>query len=317
MHIKTRQIKDNITTPLLLPSFSSKGFPYINKILKATELYFDIPFLISAYDLYYRHIELPQHSSNLLFIDSGGYECSNFRDISDINNYNVIYKEWDIEKHTRTINEIIKQNKSIVIISYDNYNENLNIIEQVKRAELQFKQYPTVVKEFLLKPEPSKNHIDVDLVLLNINQFKHFDIIGVTEKELGLTVKERMINLYKIRRGLIEADIDRPIHIFGCLDTITIPLYFLCGADIFDGLCWLRYAFYNDATIYKSLAFLLEENIEIDDLQQDIYNQVNNYTYLKNLQNNLLKYIETKNIVYLGKYGTLIIDIYNKAMMEV
>ena len=67
MHIKTRQIKDNITTPLLLPSFSSKGFPYINKILKATELYFDIPFLISAYDLYYRHIELPQHSSNLLF----------------------------------------------------------------------------------------------------------------------------------------------------------------------------------------------------------------------------------------------------------
>ena len=44
---------------------------------------------------------------------------------------------------------------------------------------------------------------------------------------------------------------ETPIHVFGSLDTVTTPMYFLAGADIFDGLTWLRFAFHGGYTVYK------------------------------------------------------------------
>ena len=44
---------DNFETPLLLPSFSSKGFPDLRKIIKILEEYISGPVLISAYDVHY------------------------------------------------------------------------------------------------------------------------------------------------------------------------------------------------------------------------------------------------------------------------
>ena len=77
-----------------------------------------------------------------------------------------------------------------------------------------------------------------------------FDILGFTEKELGSSIFERASNLYQIRKALYNADIDTPIHIFGCLDPLSATLYFLCGADIFDGLSWLRFSFKNGTAMY-------------------------------------------------------------------
>jgi hypothetical protein len=46
--------------------------------------------------------------------------------------------------------------------------------------------------------------------------------------------------------------LNMPIHIFGCLDPLSILAYFLCGADIFDGLVWLRHGFHQNLAMYPS-----------------------------------------------------------------
>ena len=42
-------------TPLLVPSFSSKGFPEVNKTIKFCAELFDGATLVSAYDLHYNN----------------------------------------------------------------------------------------------------------------------------------------------------------------------------------------------------------------------------------------------------------------------
>ena len=60
-------------TPLLVPSFSSKGFPEVADIIKMAEEFIEGPMLVSAYDLHYKHIRGPFVAPSLLFLDSGGY----------------------------------------------------------------------------------------------------------------------------------------------------------------------------------------------------------------------------------------------------
>jgi hypothetical protein len=46
-------------TPLLVPSFSSKGFPDVRKIIEYSSEIIEGPMLVSAYDLHYGKIEPP------------------------------------------------------------------------------------------------------------------------------------------------------------------------------------------------------------------------------------------------------------------
>ena len=43
-------------TPMLLPSFSSKGFPKVAEILKRTKEVISGPILLSTYDLHYQNV---------------------------------------------------------------------------------------------------------------------------------------------------------------------------------------------------------------------------------------------------------------------
>ena len=63
-------------TPLLIPSFSSKGFPDVRKIIEYSSGIIDGVMLISAYDLHYGEIKPPFDFASLIFVDSGGYEAS-------------------------------------------------------------------------------------------------------------------------------------------------------------------------------------------------------------------------------------------------
>lgn len=78
------------------------------------------------------------------------------------------------------------------------------------------------------------------------------DALGVTEKEIGLPWFVGAAYLRDLRRELGRR-LDRylPIHVFGCLDPRTVPLLFLAGADVFDGLAWLRYYFRDGHAFYQ------------------------------------------------------------------
>jgi hypothetical protein len=59
-------------TPLLIPSFSSKGFPEVENIISYCSELIDGVILVSAYDLHYGKINPPFDFPSLILLDSGG-----------------------------------------------------------------------------------------------------------------------------------------------------------------------------------------------------------------------------------------------------
>jgi hypothetical protein len=85
-----------------------------------------------------------------------------------------------------------------------------------------------------------------------MEKMSQFDILGLTEKELGRSIIERCQNLVKLRRALKEKKLETPIHIFGCIDPMGVITFFLSGADIFDGTNWLKLSFDNSLAVYPN-----------------------------------------------------------------
>lgn len=146
-----------------------------------------------------------------------------------------------------------------------------------------------------MKPEETRRgaRLKIESIVQNIHRLEEFDIIGVTEKELGNSILGRMRNIAKIRRALEKAGLDTPIHVFGSLDTITTPMYFLAGADIFDGLTWLRFAFHEGHTIYKHNYGALTLGISTPAEVVDGRCWDRNYHYLKELEREMRRFLLT------------------------
>jgi hypothetical protein len=95
----------NFTTPLLVPSFSSKGFPltrqngktWVARTLETTSEWLTERMLISAYDIFHAQIPTPRRLLSipeLTFIDSGGYEAGYDEDLSAVTTKDHRPKAW-------------------------------------------------------------------------------------------------------------------------------------------------------------------------------------------------------------------------------
>ncbi len=71
-------------TPLIVPSFSSKGFPEVKKIIETLKELISGCLLISAYDIHYEHVSGDVSFAELIFLDSGGYECAKDKELSNL-----------------------------------------------------------------------------------------------------------------------------------------------------------------------------------------------------------------------------------------
>lgn len=242
------------TTPMLVPSVSSRVNLPVRELLQTISAIVDGPLSISAYDYYYlkeRSVPVDDIISfpDLIFLDSGGYECNKDQDVSDIGLYRPDPNKWNEDMHSEVINEWSIKIPT-VLISYDHPSERHPIEEQIEKANDLFERKDRFLKEILIKPETTvSKRINTEKVMENLESLSSFDIIGFTEKELGYSIFKRMINIAKIRKVMNKKGIQIPIHIFGSLDPVTTPLYHLAGADIFDGLSWLRFAFNNGNTL--------------------------------------------------------------------
>lgn len=187
--------KEVARTPLLVPSFSSKGFPDVIKIMGTTTEVIEGSMLVSAYDLYYDEIEKPFDYASLLFLDSGGYEASKDTDLSEIPGHEHLAKAWTNAMHEEVL---AKWNPGVpsVIINYDHPKERLSFSDQVQRARKMAPGRTDVLREILLKPETeSSNFLRMESIFENIHLLRGFDIVGVTEKEIGSSVLRRMENI--------------------------------------------------------------------------------------------------------------------------
>lgn len=245
-------------TPLLVPSFSSRGFPQLREMHQKLREHTTEASLISAYDIFYDHLDKDAiYCSEILFIDSGAFEVGSSGDLADLYNFSgQTAKEWSKERYEEVI-KWLQPLCSIVVVSWDTRTD---VPEQIRNAQAFFAKIPKeYARDFLIKPvDDNTDFIDVKALINHCEELSEFDIIGFTEKELGPSFLSRCRNLVTIRQALHANKINVPIHIFGSLDPLSVIAYFLCGADIFDGLSWLRLAYHNGVALYYNSYALIE-----------------------------------------------------------
>ncbi len=270
----------DIETPILVPAFSSAVFGICDKkrmhvigdIYKFYKKRLKNASLLSAFDIYYNYIDINEiQNTKILFLDSGIYE----KDCYTKAGRRV---KWSYEKYLEALNRV-KPTSLCVLVNYDRENK---IKDQLAEADNFFNEYPDCIRNFLYKPRKKDRFIDIDELVKNVNDIEKFDILGIAEKELGPSPLKRCENLLKIRIALNSIDSVKPIHVFGCLDFLSVLSFYCCGADIFDGLSWLRYGLYEKTSIYINNYALIEG------LWGENMGDIHNIAYLRNLS-----YLET------------------------
>lgn len=124
----THPLGVKLTTPILVPSFSSKGFPRgrdgdpsVADVLETTAEWLTETMLISAYDIHHGHIpsatKLPC-TPELTFVDSGGYEAGLDDDLSAVVTKEHHPKPWAPE-NVKGVYAEWPERFAAVLVSYD------------------------------------------------------------------------------------------------------------------------------------------------------------------------------------------------------
>ena len=313
-----------LQTPLLIPSFSSKGFAHsretrkseIAQILETSGEFLTETCLISAYDIHYNHIPGPADlpfRPELLVLDSGGYEISTDRDYSSVIDPLPAPGEWSVAIWQSVVASF-PDDLPLVIVSYDHQDHRAPFDEQVARAREHFAPYRQHLHSFLLKPE-TKSQTTLDAVLkkagANAKALGLFDVVGITEKELGRSMLDRMARTALLRRAMDEAGVTAPLHIFGALDPLSVCLYFLSGAEMFDGLTWIRYGYEDGRCLYTHNLGPLKYGLDATDNTIKSRALFGNYYFLQDLQRRLREFEMTKNFKKLQPHSALLSDAHD------
>lgn len=287
----------NPLIPLFIPSFSSKGnllIPcqdgkYISDnydLLQIMNVRVSNSYLVSAYDIFYGY--MPQNpnewpNTDYLFIDSGGYETSDAYDLSERNKFNYKVHAWDIDKMKQVYHAVTSCSKfsdsTIVLSGYDflgPFEDQLNSI--LKLA----KEFPNALVNFIIKPAFSFEHL-LECIKENTAALHSIPIIGLTEKEIGNTVQNRIRNLISLKKLLASLNWNGKIHIFGGLEPNLSILYYWAGADIFDGLSWQRTRYRTNSTLWDPFNY----RISLNEFENKFHMMVDNLAVLRDLSNNL------------------------------
>ena len=236
---KVRRIaKHGVDTPLLVPSFSSRGFPNISTIMQILRVEISNVCLLSAFDIARGYTSIAfEDIADVVIIDSGVYETTPATIAVDAFLPACTSNDWTREEYRGFLEKSASRmaNTNVLSVSFDAY---CSIDEQLEQAREDFKLVPNAATDFLLKPEMSSNSYGSFLRLGS--KLNGFDVIGVTERELGKSAIERCRAILELRTTLDEAGLPTPIDGFGSITPAAVTSYFLSRADIFYGLNWLR-----------------------------------------------------------------------------
>jgi hypothetical protein len=327
---------NEVKTPLLVPSFSSKGFDVVQRSGKSKTLrseasqYLDFfshrlneTFLVSAYDLHNGLLDQAprfnsKHSTSvfslpeILFLDSGLYEWRTGSDAGEPVQEVRLPTDWNQAMHTEFLKQVPPDANNLAIVSWDSYG---GYLRQIKQAQAFFASYPGAMSVFLLKPvsgSPSSKHryYDIGKLTPHAERLAAFDVIGVTEKELGKSVLDRAATVARLRDLLDAKEVDAPIHIFGGLDPLYSPLYFAAGAEIFDGLTWLRYAFIDGVAVHRDSLPILYRRLDMDSELRTLTAQTNNLDVMQDLARQMKRFVRTKDWKLFGERAAVLEDAY-------
>jgi hypothetical protein len=307
-------------TPLLLPSFSSKGFPDVQRIMRFMSGFITSGVLVSAYDLHYEHLRVKKLVfPEIVFLDCGGYEARVEHDLSE--SYGRAYKpkRWNRQFYERVLKGWTPTVPTVAV-TFDSPVQFLKTKAQIQQARDLQVAHPRFLWDLLITPENKKaDFISVETLIKNVDLLRPFPIIGFTEKQLGKSVWDRMVSLAKLRIAMDEAKVEAPIHIFGSLDTLSTVYYFIAGAEIFDGLTWLRFGYHEGSTIYTQNYGMIRDDDGLHRNLEDQYYDMwtHNYYYLVKLRTQMINFSSSGDFSKFGSIGARVEDAYQQLEAEV
>ncbi len=322
----SHEIALKIDLPLLVPAFSSKGFLLKKRKGKShdyTEVVDDLAAfaqrnttaaLVSAYDLHFKHFDdspkLPPVSgpqdylreTRLVFIDSGGYELIPDFDRTEFKTFAYGPKKgYGLEQYKKVLQNLttLEEPLPLVIANFDRDSIGKPIDDQITAARELFHDFPAPLKDFILKPWTPESE-KVDPKRMTDHDFANlagFDIVGIAEKELGRDPIHRLETVAHFRHRLDKAGLRTvSIHIWGGLDPVMTPLYFFAGAEIFDGVSWLRYAYRDGVAINRESHSILDQRMGVNTSSNDnnALTGLYNVQFLDNLSVSLQEWVDEK-----------------------
>jgi len=311
VHARSRQVRLaglSLNTPLLIPSVSSRGFPLdpagfaeSNLFLNYAKDSLDEVLLVSAYDLEHRTLEdaaallsgggtgTALDRPQLLVVDSGGYETGQSWESGHVDRSDRLVKPYNTDMFASVVDRL-PQGRPLLVVSYDGPDvPRGTYAQQVARAQVFFATRPHLASDILLKPPSGRWHTPRELVPA-APDLSRFDVIGFTEVELGDSPLDRLITLAELRQILRSASITAPIHLFGALDPLFTPLYFAAGAEIFDGLSWMRYVYWDGLAVHADAGALLRSEDDDTQLLRETRRVVLNLGQLRELKRQMQRY---------------------------
>ena len=275
---------------------------------------FQEPLLISAYDIHYgflqdsnafrchfrnsRYAQIP-----VLSIDSGWYE----KGIDPIdkqfgeNQYEPLrWEKTDFQSTIDTLDDDVRP----MVVSWDHFG---SYPEQIAAGQDFFGGRTSLASTMLLKPPDNSGLHDFDkLSREDLSSLRAFDVVGVTEREVGGTVLDRLVNTAWLRQVLDDVRVEAPIHILGGLDPLYTPLYFAAGAELFDGLGWLRYAYRDGVAMHRDTAAILDRQVTTNRTPTLLSLCLENLQELRRLSQDLRLFAHNnRNWTYLHRGDTL------------
>jgi hypothetical protein len=333
---RTLQVTESgLLGPLLIPSVSSKGFPLVGGLSEAgTVLPLVIDdlagsLLISAYDVH--HGLLPDHelltgsertetmydAPALLVLDSGGYEVSDIIESGERDGGPRVVRGFGRPEFELVVGRLLRD-RNLLVVTYDEPDmQRPSYRDQREEAQAFADQYPQLKIDFLLKPPAGDAYIMPTKLAAEAAALARFDVVGVTEKELGDTLLDRVLCLARLRHLLDSShSADVPLHVFGALDPVLTPVYFMAGAEVFDGLSWLRYAYHDETAVHPDELALLTGSFEADRVLRDTERYMSNLRQLGRLVARLRRWAgEPERYEFLGRHHQRFRELY-EAMQD-
>ena len=256
--------------------------------------------LVSAYDIEHGLLEgthafrvgfkqSDYSRPRLLVIDSGGYEKQRSPSGNPFAGSAGGPLRWEESDYVRVIDSLDREAAPAVV----NWDSKEPYAEQIQRARDFFDNREHLGSVFLLKPPEGSEYHNLDpLSAENVALLRTFDIVGVTEREIGESIHDRLVNIARLRKSLNAAEVTIPIHVFGGLDPLLTPLYFAAGAEIFDGLGWLRYAYREGVAMHRAAGGLLSGSVKERPLSAEFTVWRQNLREIRQLSKNMRQFAE-------------------------
>jgi len=239
-HQRLFKIKINrkiMNTPFFFPAISSIKTNFkIGEYLELVQKIGYPGFLVSSYDIYNtderekkKLLDIISESTQretITLLDSGYYEAFWYHD-----------EEWSFQNLESILDDISID----FCFSFDIFwNEKKSIEEYVKETITSIAKTAGTQKSGTTIPLLHSDTKSFPKVVRKVVEGINPEVIGIPERELGQSIFERATMVKKIRDELDKTNRQIPLHLLGTGNPISILIYTLCGADIYDGLEWCQ-----------------------------------------------------------------------------